>query len=200
MKLVILYLNISNEWYLRDCSRKQIAAYQARGKAGKPTTNSAIYGYVKDPEDKHHWLVDEEAAAVVRRIFRLSVEGHGPFEIARILQQEKVERPSHYLARHGRGNYRNTSDMSRPYDWHGTTVSAILSKAEYLGHTVNFRSHKESYKDKRGIPNPEDEWLIFENTHEAIVDPETWALAQRVKQTVRRTDGTGIANPLTGLV
>ena len=79
-------------------------------------------------------------------------------------------------------------------------AGTIISKAEYLGHTVNFRSHKESYKDKRGIPNPEDEWLIFENTHEAIVDPETWALAQRVKQTVRRTDGTGIANPLTGLV
>ena len=189
-----------NEWYLRDCSRKQMAAYQARGRAGKPTTSEAIYGYVKDPEDKHHWLVDEEAAAVVRRIFQLSVNGHGPYEIARILQQEKVERPSCYLARHGRGSQKNTADMARPYDWRGTTISALLSKPEYMGHTVNFRSHKESYKDKRGTPIPPEEWLIFENTHEAIVDPETWELAQRVKQTVRRTDSTGIANPLTGLV
>ena len=88
----------------------------------------------------------------------------------------------------------------RPYDWRGTTVNAILSKPEYMGHTVNFRSHKKSYKDKRGVPIPRSEWLIFESTHEAIVDHETWELAQRVKGTVRRTDSTGIANPLTGLV
>lgn len=194
------FINIMSEWYLRDCSRKQCAAYQARGKAGKPTTNHAIYGYVKDPEDKHHWLVDEEAAAVVRRIFRLSVEGHGPYEIAAILRDDKVERPACYLARHGRGTQKNTADMSRPYDWSGTTVIAILSKPEYMGHTVNFRSHKESYKDKRSTLNPEEEWLVFENTHEAIIDPETWRLAQRLKRTVRRTDSTGQANPLTGLV
>lgn len=194
------FLNIMNEWYLRDCSRKQMAAYQARGKAGKPTTNEAIYGYIKDPEDKHHWLIDEEAAAVVRRIFTLSMEGNGPWKIAEILRDDKVERPSCYLARHGRGTQKNTADMSRPYDWRGNTVSVILSKPEYMGHTVNFRSHKESYKDKRGIKKPPEEWLVFENTHEAIIDPETWKLAQQVKRTVRRTDSTGVANPLTGLV
>ena len=194
------FLNIMNEFYLRDCSRKQCASYQVRGKAGKPTTNGAIYGFVKDPEDKHHWLINVEAAAVVRRIFRLSVEGHGPYEIAAILRDDKVERPACYLARHGRGTQKNTADMSRPYDWGGNTISAILSKQEYMGHTVNFRTHKESYKDKRTTPNPEEEWLIFENTHEAIVDPETWRLAQRVKKTVRRKDSTGIANPLSGLV
>ena len=194
------FLNIMNEWYLRDCSRKQCASYQVRGKAGKPTTNNAIYGYVKDPEDKHHWLIDEEAAAVVRRIYRLSVEGHGAYEIAAILRDDKVERPACYLARHGRGTQKNTVDMSRPYDWDGHSISYILAKPEYMGHTVNFRSHKESYKDKQRVPNPKEEWLIFENTHEAIVDPETWQLAQRVRQTVRRTDSTGIANPLTGLV
>lgn len=97
------FINIMSEWYLRDCSWKQMAAYQARGRAGKPTTNNAIYGYVKDPKDKHRWLIDEEAAAVVRRIFRLSIEGHGPYEIAAILRDEKVERPSCYLANRGRG-------------------------------------------------------------------------------------------------
>ena len=163
------------------------------------TTNNAIYGYKKDPEDKDHWLVDEEAAAVVRRIFRLAVEGHGPYEISKILTQEKVECPAYYLARNGRGSRKNTVDTSRPYDWYGFTVSSMLTKPEYMGHTVNFRSSKKSYRDKR-VKNDPSDWLIFENTHEAIVDPETWQLAQQVKRTVRRADTTGVANPLTGLV
>lgn len=197
---VILYVRLTNEWYLRDCSRKQCAAYQARGNAGKPTTNHAIYGYKKDPEDKHHWLLDEEAAEVVRRIFRLSMEGNGPFEIARILQNEKIERPSVYMGKRGQGTKRNSYDDSRPYDWSGTSVANILAKPEYMGHTVNFRSYKESYKDKRAIKRPPEEWIVFENTHEAIVDPETWKLAQQIRKTVHRTDKTGVANPLTGLV
>ena len=137
------FLNIMNEWYLRDQSKKISAAYRVKGKAGKPTTNNAIYGYKKDPEDKDHWLVDEEAAAVVRRIFRLAVEGHGPHEIAKILTQEKVECPAYYLARNGRGCRKNTVDTSRPYDWYGFTVSSMLTKPEYMGHTVNFRSSKK---------------------------------------------------------
>ncbi len=194
------FLNIMNEWYLRDCSRKQCAAYQARGKAGKPTTNHAIYGYRKDPEDKHHWLIDEEAAAVVRRIFRLSMEGRGPSEIANILRDDNIERPSVYMGKRGQGTQRNSYDDSRPYDWSSTTVSNILAKPEYMGHTVNFRSYKESYKDKRAIKRPPEEWTVFENTHEAIVDAETWKLAQQIRKTVKRTDTTGEANPLTGLV
>ena len=171
-----------------------------RGNSGKPTTSHAIYGYKKDPEDKHHWLIDEEAAAVVRRIFRLSVEGYGPQEIARILMNDKIERPSCYLARRGQGTMKTSADLSKPYDWNCSTVRLIIEKPEYMGHTVNFRSHKESYKDKYAIARPPEEWKVFENTHEAIVDPETWALAQRVRETVRRTDSTGVANPLTGLV
>ncbi len=194
------FLNIMNEWYLRDCSRKQCAAYQARGNAGKPTTNHAIYGYRKDPQDKHHWLIDEDAAAVVRRIFRLSMEGYGPGQIAGILRDDRVERPSYYMGTRGQGTQRNSYDDSRPYDWSGTTVSNILAKPEYMGHTINFRSYKESYKDKHAIKRPPEEWTVFENTHEAIVDPETWKLAQRIRQTVRRIDTTGEANPLTGLV
>ena len=93
------FLNIMNEWYLRDLSRKQKAAVRVKGESGKPTTNIAIYGYKKDPEDNNHWLVDEEAAAVVRRIFQLIIEGNGPMQVARILTNEKVERPSYYLAK-----------------------------------------------------------------------------------------------------
>lgn len=194
------FINIMSEWYLRDCSRKQCAAYQARGHAGKPTTNHAIYGYRKDPEDKHHWLIDEEAAAVVRRIFRLSMEGYGPGQIAGILRDGKVERPSYYMGMRGMGTKQRDMDASRPYDWSNTTVSNILAKPEYMGHTVNFRSYKESYKDKRAIKRPPEEWTVFENTHDAIVDPETWKLAQQIRKTVKRTDTTGEANPLTGLL
>ena len=194
------FLNIMSEWYLRDCSRKQIAAVQARGRSGKPTTTQAIYGYKKDPEDKFHWLVDEEAAAVVKRIFQLSINGYGPSEIANILRDDRIDRPSVYMAKRGLGSQQNTTDMSRPYDWCATTVGNILSKPEYIGHTVNFRYYKESYKDKKCLKRPEEEWMIFENTHEAIVDAGTWNLAQRSRETVRRTDTTGVANPLTGLV
>ena len=194
------FINIMSEWYVRDCSRKQKAQYQIRGKSGKPVTNTIPYGFKKDPDEKHHWLVDEEAADVVRRIFHLSAEGKGPQTIANILMMDKVERPSYYLARQGRGTCQRKTDMSRPYDWTSNTVADMLAKPEYMGHTVNFRAYKPSYKDKKMIKRPPEEWLIFENTHEAIVDAETWKLAQRSRQTVRRTDTTGEANPLTGLL
>ena len=193
------FLNIMNEWYLRDQSRKVSAAYKIKGNSGKHTSTHAIYGYKKDPEDKDRWIIDEEAAAVVRRIFQLSIEGHGGYEIAQILTREKVESPSYYLASRGIGLFKNRKDMTRPYDWYGNSVNVLLSKPEYMGHTVNFRTSKKSYKDKR-VMNPPEERLIFENTHEAIVDPETWHLAQQTRKTVHRTDTTGVANPLTGLL
>ena len=155
------FLNIMNEWYVRDCSRKQKAQYQVRGRSGKPVTNTIPYGFKKDPEEKHHWLVDEEAADVVRRIFRLSVEGKGPLTIAKILMNDKVERPSYYLAQRGRGTCQSKTDMSRPYDWTSNTVADMLAKPEYMGHTVNFRAYKPSYKDKKMIKRPPEEWLIF---------------------------------------
>lgn len=188
-----------NEWYLRDQSRKVSAAYKIKGTSGKHTSTHAIYGYKKDPENKDHWIIDEEAAAVVRRIFQMSIDGHGGYEIAQILTREKVESPSYYLASRGIGLFKNRKDMTRPYDWYGNSVNVLLSKPEYMGHTVNFRTSKKSYKDKR-IMNPPEEWLIFENTHEAIVDSETWHLAQQTRRIVHRIDTTGEANPLTGLM
>jgi hypothetical protein len=193
------FLNIMNEWYLRDQSRKIKAAVQTKGKAGLPTSCNAIYGYKKDPEDKNHWLIDEEAAEVVRRIFRLAVEGNGPHTIARMLMKDKVETPANYFAKKGLGTWRGTK-KSGPYDWNGATVSNILAKPEYIGHTVNFRTHKESYKSKRVLPNPEEEWMIFEDTHDPIVDVETWELVQKLRKTVRRPDIIQEVNPLTGLL
>ncbi|NBI66273.1 DUF4368 domain-containing protein [Pseudoflavonifractor sp. 60] len=194
------FVNIMSEWYLRDLSRKQRTAIRVKGESGKPTTNCAIYGYKKDPNDKYHWLIDEEAAAVVRRIFQLTIEGRGPYEIATMLCEEKIETPATYFARQGRGVWKSREDIPRPYSWNGFAVGQILSKPEYMGHTVNFRTHKESYKDKRAIVHSPEDWLIFENTHEAIVDKETWELAQKLRNTPRRHDTIGEANPLTGLL
>lgn len=194
------FLNIMNEWYIRDCSRKQKAAFKARGMSGKHVSNNCIYGYKKDPENKDHWLIDEEAAAVVRRIFNLSIEGKGPGQIARILMNDKVERPSYYFGTRNIGIQKNTFDRNRPYDWNCTTVMTMLARPEYMGHTVNFRSHKEHYKSKKQIWNSPDEWVIFENTHEAIVDKHTWELAQKVRRTKRVPNENDMANPFTGLV
>lgn len=194
------FVNIMSEWYLRDLSRKQRTAIRVKGESGKPTTNQAIYGYRKDPNDKYHWLVDEEAAAVVRRIYQLTVEGHGLSDIANILYRDKVESPAAYLARQGRGPWKSKENIDRPYAWSDFIVGRILSKPEYMGHTVNFRSHKESYKDKQPIYHAPEDWLVFENTHEAIVDKGTWELVQKLRGTPRRIDTLGEANPLTGLV
>lgn len=194
------FLNIMNEWYLRDLSKKQRTAIRIKGESGKPTTNCAIYGYLKDPNDKYKWVVDEEAAAVVRKIYRLTIEGLGPFQIARKLYEEKIETPAVYFAKKGIGVWKSKEHFENPYAWNDFIVGRILSKPEYMGHTVNFRSHKESYKDKKRINNPKDDWLIFENTHEAIIDKETWELVQKLRGTPRRTDTFGVANPLTGLV
>ena len=193
------FLNIMNEWYLKDQSKKITAAYQLRGKSGLPTNNNCLYGYRKDPNVKHHWLVDEEAAAIVRRIYQMACEGHGPYEIARILTKEKVDSPGYYFTKHAYGLRRDYTKEAHAHDWNGETVSRILDHQEYMGHTVNFRSSKRYYKDTRHA-NPPEKLLIFENTHEPIVTKETWELAQCALKSKKRTDTLGVANPLTGLL
>lgn len=194
------FLNIMNEWYVRDSSRKITSVLRTRGMSGVHMTNHCIYGYRKDPADKNHWIIDEEAAEVVRRIYRMAIEGKGPYETARILALEKIERPSYYLAQRGMGNHQSNYNSTEPYAWRGNTVSDILSKPEYMGHTVNFRTYKESYKDKHSKMTPKEDLVIFEDTQEAIIDKETWERVQSLRKTVRRTDTIGAANPLTGLM
>ncbi|MCL2562710.1 MAG: recombinase family protein [Oscillospiraceae bacterium] len=193
------FLNIMSEWYLRDTSRKIKAAKKTQGMAGKRLTCFPIYGYRNDPNDKEKWIIDPEAAEMVRRIFQLVIAGKGVHTIARMLAEERVPRPAYYKQLHGIVKY--TRDQSAdPYTWSAASVGGILARPEYMGHTVNFRSNKESYKDKRAKKNDKSDWLIFENTHPAIIDPETWETAQRCRKVVRRTDTLGEANPLTGLV
>ena len=194
----IPFRNIINEWYARDTSRKITAHYRAKGNEGKRLTTTPIYGYVYD-ENKENWIIDEDTAQIVRRIFSLTIEGHGVCTIARMLTDDKIIRPGYHqvLLRNGRGNEASRNE-SEKYTWTGTTIIEILSKPEYRGATVNFRYGKKSYKDKYHTPNPKDKWLIFEDTHPAIIDPETWETAQRCRKTVKRTDTFGEANPLTG--
>ena len=192
------FLNIMNEWYLRDCSRKITAVLRAKGKEGKPITSNPPYGYVKSPDDKNLWLVDEEAAEVVRKIFRLTVEGMGPYQIAKRLTEEKIEKSSYYQATRQRGNFKTMCDFETPYNWTGGSVVRILERPEYMGDTVNFRSHKESYKDKKAVKNSSEDILIFQDTHEPIIDRRTWYLVQELRKTVRRVDTGGEGSLLTG--
>ena len=192
------FLNIMNEWYLRDCSRKITAVLRAKGKEGKPITSNPPYGYVKSPDDKNLWLVDEEAAEVVKKIFRLTVEGMGPYQIAKRLMAEKVEKPSYYQATRQRGNFKTMCDFETPYNWTGGSVVRILERPEYMGDTVNFRSHKESYKDKKAVKNSSEDILVFQDTHEPIIDRRTWYLVQELRKTVRRVDTSGEGSLLTG--
>ncbi|MBQ8618001.1 MAG: recombinase family protein, partial [Clostridia bacterium] len=191
------FMNVLNEMYLREQSKKMRTFFRQRGNSGKPTNTLCVYGYRKDPTDKNHWLVDDEAAAVVRRIYQLAIDCHGPYEIARILEADKVECPAYYNATHDTCMKRSNTDMSKPYAWNGVTIHNILTRREYMGHTVNFRSSKNGLKAKRQA-KPSDEWLIFENTHEAIIPEDRWQLAQCVLAVRRRTDSTGESNPLTG--
>jgi len=194
------FREILSEWYARDCSRKIKAAFATKGKSGKPMTNKVIFGFYKDPNDKNRWLVDTEAAAVVRRIYSLAIEGYGTYQIAKILHSDKVESPGYYLAKRGIVANKNALECGDPYAWRQTVVGQILSKPEYTGHTVNFRTYKPSFKSKKSVTASREDCLIFENAHEAIVPQETWDLVQKLRETKRRIDTKGVANPLTGLI
>ena len=195
------FLNILNEWYIRDCSRKITSVLRARGMSGKHTSNHCIYGYKKDPNDKDHWIIDEEAAEVVRRIYRMAIEGKGPYEIARILATEKVERPSYYLAQRGMGNHQSNYNAADPYTWRGGTVADILSKQEYMGHTVLGKTVRENFKSKKRRKATPDELMIFPNTHEAIIDEETWHTVQRVRKRKKKKLANGTySHRLSGMV
>lgn len=191
------FMNVLNEMYLRDQSKKMRMFFRQRGNSGIPTNTLCVYGYRKDPADKNHWLVDDEAAAVVRKIYQLASDCHGPYEIARLLETDKVECPAYYNATHNTCMKRSNTDLSKPYAWNGVTVSNILKRPEYMGHTVNFRSSKNGLKTKRQI-KCQEEWMVFENTHEAIIPEDRWQLVQCVLSVRRRTDSMGKTNPLTG--
>ena len=193
------FRNIMNEWYARDTSRKIQSTFRAKGESGKHTASTPPYGYIKDEKDKNKWIVDEKAAEIVRRIFNLTMDGAGPYKIAKILEADKIDIPAYHQQKMGYGLHQS-KNFEYPYRWCSSTIASILKKKEYLGHTVNFKTRKH-FKDKKSKYVSEDKWLIFENTHEAIIDQETFDNVQRIRGNVKRyPDGWGEYHPLTGLM
>ena len=192
------FKNLFNEWFIRDTSRKIRAVQKAKAERGERLGTRAPYGYTKDPETKK-LIIDEEAAAVVKRIFALCAAGNGPSQIARILKKEQVLTPTMYAyAKYGMTH--TGLDTQRPYHWSGDTVADMLENEIYIGNTVNYRFSTRSYKDKRKIEHPREECLVFENTHPAIIPKEVWDIVQRVRKNKRRRTKMDEQNKYSGLV
>ena len=172
-------LNIMNDWYLRDQSRKIRSAAQQKGRSGKPLTYNPCFGYVKDPKDKNHWLIDPEAADTVRRIFELAASGKSQLSICRTLVQEKRVTPGYYRFQHSPDGVGKQHTNRQPYNWDTRMLSKLVQRREYMGDTVNFKTCVTEYRGKR-VSVPAEEQLVFPGTHEAIVDEETWQAAQQI--------------------
>lgn len=190
--------NWFNEFYARDTSRKIRAVQKSKGEKGIPLTVNVPYGYVKDPEDKTKWLVDEEAAQVVKRIFNLCMEGRGPSQIAKVLTKEKVLNPNAYKQKAGLNPAGTEPD--NPCHWHASTIVKILDRMEYTGCTVNFKTYSNSIWDKKKRDNPEENWAIFWNTHPAIIEPEIFKKVHEIRQQRHRRTRTGKSSIFSGLV
>jgi len=193
------FLNIINEWYAKDTSKKIRAVFKAKGESGKPLCVNPPYGYLKDPDDKYRWIVDEDAAKVVREIFKLCIEGYGPSQIANILSKQKIETPTAHAKRIKLNLPTQPSDDDSCI-WRTSTVTHILTRMEYIGHTVNFKTHRKSYKNKKQMQNDPSEWQIFKNTHEAIVDESVFEIVQKIRDGRRRVTPMGEMPILSGML
>ena len=178
----LVFRDVMNEMYAKDISKKIKSTFKSKGKSGKHVASVTPYGYLKDENDGNHWIVDEEAAEIVRLIFKWTIDGLGPYQIAKLLQEKKVEIPAVHMARFGQGNNRNKK-VKDPYGWGSSTVVGILKKREYLGHTVNFKTQKH-FKDKKSHYVSEDNWVIFENTQEPIIDQQTFDTVQKLRKRI----------------
>lgn len=192
------FLNIINEWYAKDTSKKIRAVFKSKGQSGKPLCTNPPYGYLKSPEDKLKWIVDEEAAEVIRMIFRFCMAGFGPTQIARQLEERCISVPTVHLR--NKGINTPARPPENPYAWQARSVADILAKMEYLGHTVNFKTYKKSYKSKVKMQNNPEDWLIFKNTHEAIIDEATWETVQKIRDGKRRPTRLGEMGILSGMM
>ncbi len=194
---LMAFKNIFNDWYARDTSKKIRAVFKAKGMSGKPLSTNVIFGYKKSESDKNVWEVDEEAANVVREIFKLCIDGYGPTQIARMLTERGIPTPTAYARAKGKNAGHPNARTNR---WGKQTIENILGSAEYIGHTVNFKSHTKSYKHKKRIDNPKSEWVVFENTHEAIVSQHDFDLVQELRKNKRKVQKCGEVNPFSGMV
>ena len=195
------FINIFNEFYAKDTSKKIRAVFKAKGQSGKPLCTNPPYGYKKDPDDKNRWIVDDEAAAVVKEIFHLCMSGYGPTQIAKELRKRRIETPAEYGKRVGvnvpSAKLRENDDPCR---WTTSTVVHILERREYTGCTVNFKTYKKSYKSKKQVKNDPSEWAIFEGMHEAIIELEVYDTVQKIRDGRRRQTPMGEMPALSGMV
>lgn len=190
--------NVFNEMYAKDTSKKIRATWQSKGRSGEHLCTIPPYGYRKDPEDKKKWIVDEEAAAIVQKIFALCMDGMGPTQIAKWLRQNKILNPTAYCRQKGLPTANKpTAD---PYKWTNETVSRMLERVEYLGHTVNFKTTKQSFKSKKKLWNDPSEWVIFENTQEPIIEESVFLIVQNIRQGRRRPTKMGEMGMFSGLL
>ena len=178
------FRNVMNEMYAKDISRKVRSSHRLRGNAGEPLAPPP-YGYVKDPENKKKWIIDPDAAEVVRRVYRLCIEGNGNETIARILQDDKVLVPQAYWQSKGmsRGGKKT---QPNPYKWCKTTIAKMLEQQEYCGDIINFKSYSKSFRNKTRVENPKENWAIFKDVHEPIIDRETWERVQELTKNSKR--------------
>ncbi|MCK9222468.1 MAG: DUF4368 domain-containing protein [Dethiobacteraceae bacterium] len=193
------FLNIINEWYAKDTSKKIRAVFKSKGQSGKPLCTNPPYGYIKDPEDKTRWIVDEEAAKVVREAFRLCMQGYGPSQIAKEFTRRRIMNPTAHARKNGI-NIPDNRGHDDDYVWRGSTIVHMLSRQEYLGHTVNFKTYRKSYKQKKQMKNDPSEWMIFKNTHEAIIEESVFEVVQRIRDGRRRLTPMGEMPLLSGMM
>ena len=179
------FRNIMNEWYARDISRKIRSSQRLRGNAGVPLSLPP-YGYVKSPDNPKYWIVDDEAAAVVRRIYQMCIDGYGIDKTAAIFEQEEILKPTEYWKLKGVRKPGRKPFSESPYHWSSNTVNKILTSREYMGDVVNFKTYSKSFKDKRRYENPEENHVIFEGVHEPIIDRQTWEMVQRIREGTKR--------------
>ena len=172
--------------------------FKAKGNSGKPLCTNPPYGYLKDPNDKNHWVIDEQAAPVVKDIFKMCVEGKGPSQIAKALMGKGIPTPTEHYAALGINVPARKSEQAG--FWQQRTIADILSKQEYLGHIVNFKTRKKSFKCKKKINNDPSEWVIFKNVHEPIIDQETFDIVQRIRDGRRRLTPMGEMPVLSGML
>lgn len=197
--------SLMDEMYAADTSKKIRAVVQAKARAGERVTTNPPYGYLKDSNNPKNWIIDPVASEVVKRIFQEAKSGKSLSEIAKGLENDKIFKPDRHRIEIGLKPISSSSNVETlPYFWTRETLSAILGREEYLGHTVNLRTRKKSYKDKRKVDNPKEDWLIFKNTHESIIDQETFDIVQKMRSHKRSNqrykNRAGHENLFAGLV
>ena len=198
--LVLPFTNVINSLYARQASEKTKAAHRVRAKNGMFLGSRSPYGYQKDPKDRHHLIVDPEAAEVVKEIFRMFADGIGYVRMTKILRERNILNPQAYFNQNNPDYYKHSDYWRKPFDWHATSVRAILNNPVYLGKLTFGKTKTKGFFDKRRVPADESDWIVVDNTHEPLVSQELWDTVHQMMKARRRENGSGHVQPFAGLV